>query len=196
MACPHPWEIIPTGLGDCTPHCARGATQPTIPSNTSSAAQPIPPTCALPTSGCDLGSWQASFHPCPPSSTSRSCPHPLRSPHRSPLPLRNLLRDLLRDLLQNSPARCGTLSKKNFALLDAFSSLIGKSTLPEGRAGEEYLKVLERPQVLSDSHQNDFQRKADKIITNVFFNKERKQKTEAVLKDKVAAFQKVKGDKR
>ena len=50
--------------------------------------------------------------------------------------------------------------------------------------------------MLSDSHQNDFQRKADKIITNVFFNKERKQKTEAVLKDKVAAFQKVKGDKR
>ena len=167
MAFPHPWEIIPTGLGDCPPHSARGATQPTIPSNTSSAAQPIPPTCALPTSGRDLGSWQAPFHPWPPSSTSRSCPQPLRN------------------LLQNSPPRCGTLSKKNFALLDAFSSLIRKSTLPEGRASEEFLKVLERPQVLSDSHQNDFQRKADRIITNVFFNKARKQKTEAVLKEKV-----------
>ena len=90
----------------------------------------------------------------------------------------------------------GTLIKKSFALLDASSSFIRKSTVPERRASEEFLKVLERPQVLSDSHQNDFQRKADKIITNVFFNKERKQKTEAVLKDKVAAFQKVKGDKR
>ena len=50
--------------------------------------------------------------------------------------------------------------------------------------------------MLSDSHQNDFQRKTERIITNVFFNKERKQKTEAVLKDKVAAFKKVKMDKR
>ena len=162
-----------------------GTSGDTTPSNTSSAAQRTPLTCALPTSGCDLGRGQGSFLSCTLSSTSRSCPHPLRSPHRNPLPLRNLLRDLLRDLLQNSPARCGTLSKKNFALLDAFSSLIGKSTLPEGRAGEEYLKVLERPQVLRDSHQNDFQHRTERIITNVFFNKARKQKTEAVLKEKV-----------
>ena len=83
----------------------------------------------------------------------------------------------------------------SFALLDASSSLIRESNVSERRAGEELLNVLERPQVLCDVHQNSFQRKADRIITNIFFKNARKRKTETLLKDKVAALKKVKRDK-
>ena len=50
--------------------------------------------------------------------------------------------------------------------------------------------------MVCDAHQKVFQQKADRIITNVFFSNARKRKTEAVVKDKVAAFKKVKREKR
>jgi len=89
QASPRPWETIFSGSAGSPPRCALSATRLSTQCNTSSPAQPTPLTSAQLISGSDLGRWQVSSLPCPPSPTSRTYLRPLRSPYRGPHRLRS-----------------------------------------------------------------------------------------------------------
>lgn len=81
----------------------------------------------------------------------------------------------------------------SFAYLDASSSIIRSSKVPSRKAGEEILKKLHfRPQLFCEDHRIENSARVDRVITNIFFNNQRKRLTESVVKDRVVAFKKIK----
>jgi hypothetical protein len=89
----------------------------------------------------------------------------------------------------------GEYVAQSFAHLDASSTLIRRSTVPEREAGEEILRTLGRPKLFCEAHEMFNSARVDRMITNVFFNNQRKRLTESVVKDRVVAFKKIKRDK-
>ena len=81
---------------------------------------------------------------------------------------------------------------ESFAHLDASSALIRKSGIPERLAGEEILKTLSRPSLFCKEHEKVHIVRVDRIISNVFFNNQRKRTTESVVIDRVVAFKRSK----
>ena len=85
---------------------------------------------------------------------------------------------------------------KCFALLDACSVTIRKSALDSRKAGENVLKMVSKDLNFScPKHESVILNHAMRIITNVFFNNQRKRTTETVVDDRVAAFKRTKRSK-
>ena len=84
-----------------------------------------------------------------------------------------------------------------FAVLDACSDAIRKSDLTSRLAGEYILKkvLLSNNGFTCASHEAIISCHAIRIISNVFFNNQRKRTTETVVNDRVAAFKKSKRTK-
>lgn len=102
---------------------------------------------------------------------------------------------LSRGGLTNASNELNEYVAQSFANLDVSSKIIRKSTIPERKAGEEILKTLDRPQLFCDKHKIINSARLDRIITNIFFNNQRKRVTESVVKDRVASFKKIKRNK-
>ena len=85
---------------------------------------------------------------------------------------------------------------KCFALLDACSPSIRMSPLDSRMAGENVLQMISKDEnFCCPKHDPVISRHAIRIITNVFFNNQRKRTTETVVDDRVAAFKKTKRTK-
>ena len=85
---------------------------------------------------------------------------------------------------------------QSFAYLDASSSLIRQSKIPARRAAEEILSILQcRPRVFCKQHEVNNMSKVDRIISNIFFNNQRKRVTDSDVKDGVETFKKNKRQK-
>ena len=83
-----------------------------------------------------------------------------------------------------------------FAILDACSDSIRRSLLPARKAGEHILrKFLIGEGFCCPVHEAAVCARAIRIITNVFFNNQRKRLTEVVVNDRVVAFKKSKRTK-
>ena len=90
----------------------------------------------------------------------------------------------------------GDYVAQSFAYLDASSSLIRQSKIPARRAAEEILSILQcRPRVFCKQHEVDNMSKADRIISNIFFNNQRKRVTDSDVKDGVETFKRNKRQK-
>ena len=81
----------------------------------------------------------------------------------------------------------------SFALLDVMNITIQKNQLPARLAAETALAIANFPHnFICDSHEDKIVKKINRIVSNIFFNNERKRKTAAVVKDKLQAFKKLK----
>ena len=85
---------------------------------------------------------------------------------------------------------------QSFAYLDASWSLIRQSKIPARRAAEEILSILQcRLRAFCKQHEVDNMSKVDRIISNIFFNNQRKRVTDSDVKDGVETFKKNKRHK-
>ena len=83
-----------------------------------------------------------------------------------------------------------------FSILDESSSLIRRSKVPSRKAGKHILiRFLDDCNVACAQDQEAVLKNVISTVTNIFFNNQRKRKTETVVKDRVAAFKKCKCDK-
>ena len=83
-----------------------------------------------------------------------------------------------------------------FAILDASSDQMQKSTMPSRYAAESVLEEFLTDEVLlCEKHKDKFFQRMIRVLTNVFFNNKRKRSADSEVKDKVAAFKRNKRDK-
>ena len=84
-----------------------------------------------------------------------------------------------------------------FAIIDFFNITIKQSELSVRLAAETVLdKLINGVKFTCDTHQNYVRRLANRIISNINFNNERKLSTNKVAKDDVEAFKKGQRGKR
>ena len=72
---------------------------------------------------------------------------------------------------------------QSFAILNAASDLIRRSSIPKRKAAKNLLGAMDWPQVLCMTHQMKYIKKIDRVLANIFFNNRRKRVSESVLKD-------------
>ena len=83
-----------------------------------------------------------------------------------------------------------------FSILGGSLSLIRRSKVPSRKAGKRILmRCLDDCNVASAQHQEAVLENAINTVRNIFFNNQRKRKTERVVKDRSAASRKCKSDK-
>ena len=87
---------------------------------------------------------------------------------------------------------------QGFALLDACSEIIRTSNLSSRKAGESILgSFLCEDEIMDcEQHNAKVSHLMSRIIINIFFNNQRKRTSESVVKDRVAAFKKLKRETR
>lgn len=85
----------------------------------------------------------------------------------------------------------GDFVASGFAVLDACRTIIRNSPLAARKAGEYILsRSLDYQGFCCETHETIVFDHAIRIISNVYFNNQRKRLTETVLKDQVVAFKK------
>ena len=72
---------------------------------------------------------------------------------------------------------------QSFAILNAASNLIRRSSIPKRKAAINLLGAMDRLQILCMTHQMKCIKKLDRMLANIFFNSRRKWVSESVLKD-------------
>ena len=83
-----------------------------------------------------------------------------------------------------------------FAILDECAKDMRNSTVPSRKAGENLLhRFLPANTLACDHHKNSIYSYTNRIITNVFFNNQRKRTTESVVNDRIKSFKKLKREK-
>lgn len=83
-----------------------------------------------------------------------------------------------------------------FALLDASSAVIRRSSLPSRKAGESLLnEYLNTSNLCCEKHEAVVSVRIIKIIVNCFFNNQRKRNNESVVNDRIVLFKKNKREK-
>ena len=92
--------------------------------------------------------------------------------------------------------KLGDSVARGFALLDVGSGIIGEFKMLSRKAGLYILEeFLCEGSLGCDIHHCAVSSLLKRVITNIFFNNQRKRSTDNVTKDSVAAFKKLKSDK-